>query len=121
MTGRGGRSDSLSFMSMPLACIHWIWAARFSAKLFDSSGYFAVVGKALRMKVSLMWCLNSMSTIRSCTGFLSLRLTCVKRVDGVHRFMLNVLDVRLPQKWSLSWLEIRPSDGQQTAEAVQER
>ena len=52
--GRGGRSDSLSFMSMPLFCIHWRWIANFSASRSDSSAHFAAAGETLEPKVSLI-------------------------------------------------------------------
>ena len=78
---------------MPLFSIHWTWAANFSANLLDSSEHSASGGRTLGAKMPLIRCLNRMSTSQSCTGSLSLRLTGLKHTDGVHRFMLKVLDV----------------------------
>lgn len=46
---------------MPFFCIHWIWAANFSANVLDTCVHFALVGRAVTTEVSLFRCLNCMS------------------------------------------------------------
>ena len=56
-----GRSDSVRFPPIPFFCIHSTWAAHLSAKVFDSSESFAVVGRDLRTdgSVAFLGRLNS--------------------------------------------------------------
>ena len=89
-----GRSDSFSRMFKPLSCIHRTCRASFLSRLLDSDENLRVVGKAMEAKLSLigfLWCNEPIVELH-----VNLRVTAVRRDDGVHRIMSKVSKIRSP-------------------------